>query len=218
MGEAPVLVHGDKKLTQSGVILTYLAKRSGKFRPPGRGRESSKRCAGSSSTIRRSTAISALSFPAQAGAKPPGDPAVLAFLKGRIDSNLAIVNKRLEGALTCSASVRPSPTFRWSAISIIRPKNSASTSRRAQGIAAWLDRIKALPGWEHPYDLMPGIRSPGGKRCLAQLAAPPLAAVLRHWQRGGRSSTDTVTVVIRSLRTTMSQSATRAADGLRPKA
>src|ERR1700694_4907556 len=33
MGEAPVLVHGKKKLTQSGVILTYLAEHSGKFPP-----------------------------------------------------------------------------------------------------------------------------------------------------------------------------------------
>src|SRR5947209_20178936 len=33
MGEAPVLVHGSRKLTQSGVILTYLARRSGKFLP-----------------------------------------------------------------------------------------------------------------------------------------------------------------------------------------
>ena len=23
-------------------------------------------------------------------------------------------------------------------------------------IGPWLDRIKALPGWKHPYDLMPG--------------------------------------------------------------
>ncbi len=23
-------------------------------------------------------------------------------------------------------------------------------------IGTWLDRIKALPGWEHPYKLMPG--------------------------------------------------------------
>ena len=35
MGEAPVLVHGTKKLSQSGVILTYLAEHSGKFLPPG---------------------------------------------------------------------------------------------------------------------------------------------------------------------------------------
>ncbi|MGB6998935.1 MAG: glutathione S-transferase N-terminal domain-containing protein, partial [Pseudolabrys sp.] len=33
MGEAPILVHGKTKLTQSGVILTYLARRSGKFKP-----------------------------------------------------------------------------------------------------------------------------------------------------------------------------------------
>ena len=25
-----------------------------------------------------------------------------------------------------------------------------------KNIAAWLDRIKALPGWKHPYELMPG--------------------------------------------------------------
>ena len=35
MGEVPVLVHGAKKLSQSGVILTYLAERSGKFLPRG---------------------------------------------------------------------------------------------------------------------------------------------------------------------------------------
>jgi glutathione S-transferase len=57
MGEVPVLVHGEKKLTQSGVILTYLSERSGKFK--GRARTSgSRRCAGSSSTTRRSTASS----------------------------------------------------------------------------------------------------------------------------------------------------------------
>src|SRR5262245_11531720 len=33
MGEVPVLVHGSRKLTQSGVCLTYLAERSGKFAP-----------------------------------------------------------------------------------------------------------------------------------------------------------------------------------------
>ena len=39
MGEAPVLVHGEKKLTQSGVILTYLARRSGKYLPQGEAEE-----------------------------------------------------------------------------------------------------------------------------------------------------------------------------------
>ncbi|HEY5216789.1 MAG TPA: glutathione S-transferase N-terminal domain-containing protein, partial [Pseudolabrys sp.] len=35
MGEVPVLVHGTKKLTQSGVILTYLSDLTGKFKPQG---------------------------------------------------------------------------------------------------------------------------------------------------------------------------------------
>ena len=35
MGEVPVLVHGDRKLSQSAVCLTYLAERSGKFQPHG---------------------------------------------------------------------------------------------------------------------------------------------------------------------------------------
>ena len=35
MGEVPALVHGTRKLSQSGVILSYLAERSGKFKPEG---------------------------------------------------------------------------------------------------------------------------------------------------------------------------------------
>jgi glutathione S-transferase len=30
-----------------------------------------------------------------------------------------------------------------------------------KNIGAWLARIKALPGWKHPYDLMPGHPLPG---------------------------------------------------------
>ena len=39
MGEVPVLVHGKKKLTQSGVILTYLSKLTGQFKPQGEDEE-----------------------------------------------------------------------------------------------------------------------------------------------------------------------------------
>jgi len=30
-----------------------------------------------------------------------------------------------------------------------------------KNIGAWLTRIKALPGWVHPYELMPGHPLPG---------------------------------------------------------
>ena len=28
-------------------------------------------------------------------------------------------------------------------------------------IRAWMDRIKALPGWKHPYDIMPRAAAQG---------------------------------------------------------
>src|SRR5262249_4413139 len=59
-------------------------------------------------------------------AKPPGDPAVLAFLKGRIDNNVAIVDKRLSGR-PFLLGARPTIAD-LSLISTIRRTNSASIS------------------------------------------------------------------------------------------
>src|SRR4029077_2211347 len=94
MGEVPVLVHGGKKLTQSGVILTYLSDRSGKFKPQGE----DERLEALRWIIFDNQKVNGFLGPyrfLRIFAKPAGDPAVLAFLKGRIDGNLAIVNKRL---------------------------------------------------------------------------------------------------------------------------
>ena len=55
MGEVPVLVHGNRKLTQSGVILTYLSKRRESSSPRTRTRNW-KHCAGSFLTTRKSMA------------------------------------------------------------------------------------------------------------------------------------------------------------------
>src|SRR3954449_2803028 len=94
MGEVPVLVGGNKKLSQSGVILTYLAERSGKFRPDGE----DERLEALRWIIFDNQKVNGFLGPyrfLRFLAKPAGDPAVLAFLKGRIDNNLAIVDKRL---------------------------------------------------------------------------------------------------------------------------
>ena len=87
MGEAPVLVHGAKKLSQSGVILNYLAERSGKFRPEGE----DERLEALRWIIFDNQKVNGFLGPyrfLRNFAKPAGDPAVMAFLKGRIDGNL----------------------------------------------------------------------------------------------------------------------------------
>lgn len=156
MGEAPVLVHGKKKLTQSGVILTYLSKLSGKFKPQGEDED----LEALRWIIFDNQKVNGFLGPyrfLRNFARPAGDPAVLAFLKGRIDGNLAIIDKRLGSApfmlgnratiadlSLCAYLYYPAEEFGF---------DIADTHKN---IGAWLERIKALPGWKHPYELMPG--------------------------------------------------------------
>jgi glutathione S-transferase len=156
MGEVPVLVHGGKKLTQSGVILTYLSDLTGKFKPQGEDE--------------RLEALRWIIFDNQKVngflglfrflknfAKPTGDPAVLAFMKGRIDGALSIVNKRLTGR---QFLVSDKPTIADVSMTayLYYPTEEFGfdIAKDHPAIGAWLERMKALPGWKHPYDLMPG--------------------------------------------------------------
>jgi glutathione S-transferase len=161
MGEAPVLVHGAKKLSQSGVCMTYLADRSGKFRPEGE----DERLEALRWIIFDNQKVNGYLGPyrfLRTLAKPPGDPAVLAFLKGRIDGNLAIVDKRL-AARPFILGERPTIADLSLVGYLYYPPEEFGFDIAAQhkNIAAWLGRIKALPGWKHPYELMPGYPLPG---------------------------------------------------------
>ena len=156
MGEAPVLVHGGKKLTQSGVILTYLAEHSKKFLPRGE----DERLEALRWIIFDNQKVNGYLGPyrfLRFLVRPPGDPAVIAFFKGRIDGNLAIVDKRLSSR---DFVLGPRPTI--ADLSLVAylyyPPEEFGFDIAAEhkSIAAWLERIKALPGWKHPYELMPG--------------------------------------------------------------
>jgi len=160
MGEVPVLVHGAKKLSQSGVILNYLADHSGKFRPEGE----DERLEALRWIIFDNQKVNGFLGPyrfLRNFAKPAGDPAVMAFLKGRIEGNLGIVDKRLAGR---SYVLGDRPTI--ADLSLVAymyyPADEFGFDIAAQykNIGPWLDRIKALPGWKHPYDLMPGYPLP----------------------------------------------------------
>ena len=156
MGEAPVLVHGTKKLSQSGVILTYLAERSGKFLP----RSEDERLEAMRWIIFDNQKIGGALGPfrfLRNFAKPPGHQAVMEFLKGRADSALAIFDKRLSrgpyvlGAVPTIADISLTSYLYYPA-----DEFGFDIATQHKNIGAWLDRMKALPGWAHPYDLMPG--------------------------------------------------------------
>jgi glutathione S-transferase len=156
MGEVPVLVHGKKKLTQSGVILTYLSDLTGKFKPQGE----DERLEALRWIIFDNQKVNGFLGPFRFQknfAKPAGDPAVMAFMKGRIDGALAIVNKRLTGR---QFLVSDKPTIADISMTayLYYPAEEFGfdIAKDHPAIGAWLERMKTLLGWKHPYDLMPG--------------------------------------------------------------
>jgi len=97
MGEVPVLEHKGERLSQSGVILDYLAERTGQFG----GRNAQER-----REIWRWILFDNHKFTSylasyrflRAFVPQTPDPNVLAFLKGRFDAAAAIVDKHLAGS------------------------------------------------------------------------------------------------------------------------
>jgi glutathione S-transferase len=156
MGEAPVLVHGDRKLSQSAVILDYLARHSGQFMP----RSEDSRLEALRWIVFDNQKIGGNLGPyrfLRNFAKPLGDPAVMEFLKGRAFSALAILDKRLSGE---PYLVGAEPTIADISMTsyLCYPPDEFGFDIGAQykNVGAWLARIKGMPRWAHPYDLMPG--------------------------------------------------------------
>lgn len=156
MGELPVLEHGQKKLSQSGVILTYLARRSGKFQPQGEDEELEALRWIIFDNQKVNGYLGPYRF-LKNWAKPTPAENVFGFLKGRIDMALGIVNKRLD---TSPFLVGERPTIADISLAgyLFYPPEEFGFDVGADhaAIGAWRERIKALPGWAHPYDLMPG--------------------------------------------------------------
>jgi len=96
----------------------------------------------------------------KAFAPSPLDQAVMAFLKGRIDGAYAIVDKHLAAS---AFMVGTAPTIADFSLCgyLFYPLEESGYEVRARfpGIAAWLERVQAIPGWALPYDIQPGERS-----------------------------------------------------------
>lgn len=159
MGEAPVLEHSGRSLTQSGAILHYLAGKLGRF-----GGESEQE---RQEVLRwilfdnhKFTSYFATHRFLRSIAPAAPDPAVLAFFKGRADNAMEIAEKHLAERQFVAAD---GPTIADISMAgyLYYPQEETGYdfARDYPAIAAWLDRIKALDGWQGPYELMPGKRA-----------------------------------------------------------
>ena len=157
MGEAPVLIHGAKKFVQSGVMLDYLSKQFGKFGPD----NEDERLEILRWTLWENHKLNSFQgiyrFMLNWAPEAARSEDVNKFMRGRalgalkvLDAHLAdrewiAADRTTTADIACSGYIfYPRDEYQW------------SNEERFPNIEAWQARVQALPGWKHPYDLMPG--------------------------------------------------------------
>lgn len=156
MGEVPILDVDGKRLTQSAAILLFLAQRHGRL--------------GGADDDERQDVLRWLFFDnhkftsyfatwrfMKSFAPKAPDPVLEAWFKGRIANAFGIVDKHLAGR---DFMVGAGPTIADLSLCgyLFFPVEESGIDIAASypAIAAWLQRIQALPGWQPPYALLPG--------------------------------------------------------------
>jgi glutathione S-transferase len=158
MGEVPVLEDGERRLTQSGVILTYLARKHGAFggRSPDEELEVLRWLLFDNHKF--TSYFASYRFAKAFGATAP-DPAVMGWLKGRIDGAYAVADQRLAASEFIAG---PAPTIADFSMAgyLFYPleESGYDIEPRFAHLAAWRERMRRLPGWADPYEVMPGER------------------------------------------------------------
>ena len=152
MGEVPVFRDGDLTLTQSAVIQMHVAERTGRFLGSDR-----------NETLRwlmfDNHKLSGQAGPARfllnflpEGKRPAG---AAEDLQSRLKAAYTVLNDHLSGRDWVADSTPTIADFACCGY-LFYPEPFGFDRRDWPHIDRWLDAISALPGWKHPYDLMPG--------------------------------------------------------------
>jgi len=157
MGEVPVLEHGNLRLTQSGVILDYLSSQTGRF---GAESDDERR------EIWRWILFDNHKFTSYIGTMrfllrfaKTGETPVTEFLRGRATAALKIVDGHLAAAKFIAGGRATVADLSMCGYLYFGDELTIDLGVYPN-VQRWLGRIAALPGWKHPYDLMP--RAYGG--------------------------------------------------------
>lgn len=154
MGEAPVLVDGDLKLSQSGVILDYLSEKTGRFggETPEERREVLRWVLWDNHKMSSQAGVTRFLTNFLSPEKRSED--VIAFCQGRMKAALNVLDTHMTERDWVAG--RDVTNADFSCCSYLFYDESFGFDRKAYpNIDRWLDRIADLPGWRHPYDLMP---------------------------------------------------------------
>lgn len=155
MAEVPVLEHDGRVLTQSGVILDYLSRVLGRFGPT----DDDERLEILRWTLwdnhKLTSPIATLRWMLNFTTEGSIDPAVIGYLRVRSRTGLKTLEAHLDGRRFVVGDRLT--TADLSLVGYLYfPTEFGVDWSEFPAIGAWTERIAAMPGWKHPYDLMPG--------------------------------------------------------------
>lgn len=155
MGEAPVLVDGDTRLTQSGVIQMYITEKSGKFggATPEEAREVMRWCFWDNHKLSSPAGMTRFLMNFLPEEKRPTE--VIAFTRARLGAAYKVLDAHLEGRDWLVGAAPTNADFSCCGY-LFYPEPFGFIRNDWPNIDRWLSGIEALEGWKHPYDLMPG--------------------------------------------------------------
>ena len=154
MGEGPGVVDGDITLSQSGVILDYLIEKTGQFAPAeGDAREVLRWILWDNH--KGSSQFGMTRFIGNFLPEQHRNADVIAFSMGRCQAALAVLNAHLESRDWMVGNAPTAADFSCSSYLFYDEPFGMDRSQYPH-IEAWLENIRQLPNWKHPYDLMQG--------------------------------------------------------------
>ena len=154
MGEVPVLVDGDLVLSQSGAIMYHVVERTGKLGgAPGEENEVLRWVLWDNHKMSSQAGMTRFLMNFLPEEKRPKD--VIAFTQARLKNAYAALDAHLADR---DWIVGKAPTIADLSCCgyLYYPEPFGFDREDWPNINRWLDGIAALPGWKHPYDLMPG--------------------------------------------------------------
>ncbi len=155
MGEAPVMVDGDLRLSQSGAIQDYVAEKSGRFggRDATERREVLRWILWDNHKLSSPAGLTRFLMNFLPEDKRPKE--VIAFNQGRLKAAYSTLDKHLEGREWIVGDGLTNADLSCCGY-LYYPEPFGFDRAEWPNIDAWLTRLSETPGWKAPYDLMPG--------------------------------------------------------------
>ena len=83
----------------------------------------------------------------------------MAWLRGRLDNAFAVVDKHLaQRSFMVGADATIADISLCGYLFYPVAESGYPIAGRFSHVEAWLERMRALPGWANPYDILPGDR------------------------------------------------------------